>query len=86
MTGDLLDIDSNFVERVTMSFEAGDFEPNWKNIFDSKGTGITAESLEVKSSSAKMIAVVAAHPQASRIRKVRLKIPTSTGDFFQGPD
>ena len=86
VTGDLLDGGTNFVDRVGMAFEANGFKPNWENIFDSGGTAVTAESLVVDAKSKKMIALVAQHKDAARISKVRLKIPTNTGEFFDGPD
>lgn len=86
VTGDFLDSQTNFVDRVSMCYEFKGFKPNWKEIFSSKGTAITAESLVVDAKSAKMIALVSQHKDARRIAKLRVRIPTSDGPFLQGPD
>ena len=85
VTGDVLDEKGESVTKIMGAYLAKDFEPNWEDIYDSKGKWITPEGfVTAEADKPLFLAAVSHSPNAKKGKSAKMTIATAAGRSFRG--
>jgi len=83
VVGDFLDARGKSVARINMTFEAKEFEPKWDDIFSSKGTPVTGESVFVQANQGVRLVAVG-ESSGGKAVAARIEVTTTDGKIHVG--